>query len=412
MAIGSVDRQTTTAPLPVLTETAGPQKPAYVERDISEKGFDRAELARDAEAASGAEAPEFSFWDFLDIVNPLQHIPIVNTIYREVTGDQIGSVAKMAGGGLFFGPVGLGFAALDVGVKEISGASIDEHVMAMINGEDAGENARLAEAAEKAKTLAAETGEPMTVGEAAPSAVPVGAVDRLGSAAGGSPQQTAMLASAPLGLFRAETAAASATGGPPAALTIKTRGETTTPDGQTAGQTGAPLGLISSVTPAERPVQQAAAPSQALVRPRGRMSRGTDAAPDHLLKAMQAQGLEVSKLMTVPTPAATAVSAQMIAAQNGGQTMAGIAAPSSSRPRPTPPAPVSQGRSAPPVSASVSGVGTGSGAETGQAPSSSAPAAGVVDVPAWFDTAMMKATTAYQKTGRLPAAATPSESQP
>ena len=29
----------------------------------------------------------FSFGDILDLINPLQHIPIVGTIYRAVTGD-------------------------------------------------------------------------------------------------------------------------------------------------------------------------------------------------------------------------------------------------------------------------------------------------------------------------------------
>src|SRR3954464_5938704 len=29
---------------------------------------------------------DMDFWDFVDIVNPLQHIPVVSTIYRELTG--------------------------------------------------------------------------------------------------------------------------------------------------------------------------------------------------------------------------------------------------------------------------------------------------------------------------------------
>jgi hypothetical protein len=32
---------------------------------------------------------DMDFWDFVDIVNPLQHIPVVNTIYRELTGDTV-----------------------------------------------------------------------------------------------------------------------------------------------------------------------------------------------------------------------------------------------------------------------------------------------------------------------------------
>lgn len=48
----------------------------------------------------------FSFGDILDIVNPLQHIPIVNSIYRKITGDTIAPVMQVAGGALFGGPLG------------------------------------------------------------------------------------------------------------------------------------------------------------------------------------------------------------------------------------------------------------------------------------------------------------------
>ena len=38
-----------------------------------------------------------SFSDVLDIVNPLHHIPVVSTVYRMITGDEIGMGARMAG---------------------------------------------------------------------------------------------------------------------------------------------------------------------------------------------------------------------------------------------------------------------------------------------------------------------------
>ena len=53
--------------------------------------------------AEGNDNP--SFWDLLDVINPLQHIPIVNEIYQELTGDKIGVAARLAGGTLFGGPV-------------------------------------------------------------------------------------------------------------------------------------------------------------------------------------------------------------------------------------------------------------------------------------------------------------------
>lgn len=48
----------------------------------------------------------FTFGDIIDIVNPLQHIPIVNNIYRKITGDTIAPAMEIAGGALFGGPIG------------------------------------------------------------------------------------------------------------------------------------------------------------------------------------------------------------------------------------------------------------------------------------------------------------------
>ncbi len=48
----------------------------------------------------------FTFGDLIDIVNPLQHIPIVNKIYQRMTGDTIAPAMQVAGGALFGGPFG------------------------------------------------------------------------------------------------------------------------------------------------------------------------------------------------------------------------------------------------------------------------------------------------------------------
>ena len=47
------------------------------------------------------------FKDVLDVINPLQHIPVVSTIYRTVSGDTINDIPKFIGSALFNGPVGL-----------------------------------------------------------------------------------------------------------------------------------------------------------------------------------------------------------------------------------------------------------------------------------------------------------------
>lgn len=74
----------------------------------------------------------FSFGALLDIVNPLQHIPVVSTIYRAITGDTIGPAPRMAGGALFGGVVGLIASAADSAVEAITGKDTGRHVMAML----------------------------------------------------------------------------------------------------------------------------------------------------------------------------------------------------------------------------------------------------------------------------------------
>lgn len=52
------------------------------------------------------EESSFGLLDLIDIINPLQHIPIVSQLYQSATGDTMGSVAQIVGGALFGGPVG------------------------------------------------------------------------------------------------------------------------------------------------------------------------------------------------------------------------------------------------------------------------------------------------------------------
>jgi hypothetical protein len=60
----------------------------------------------DRSASQVADAPDFSFHDFLDMVNPLQHIPVASSVYRAATGDTINPVARVAGDILYGGALG------------------------------------------------------------------------------------------------------------------------------------------------------------------------------------------------------------------------------------------------------------------------------------------------------------------
>lgn len=77
----------------------------------------------------------FGFFDFLDIINPLQHIPILSGLYRKITGDEISPAARLIGGSLFGGPIGFAAALANVVVEDASGTDIGGHIFAMVDGE-------------------------------------------------------------------------------------------------------------------------------------------------------------------------------------------------------------------------------------------------------------------------------------
>ena len=78
----------------------------------------------------------FSFSDLIDIVNPLQHIPVVSTFYRETTGDKISAAPRMLGSTLFFGPLGFVSALANVVVEENTGMDIGEHMTSWVTPDD------------------------------------------------------------------------------------------------------------------------------------------------------------------------------------------------------------------------------------------------------------------------------------
>lgn len=82
-----------------------------------------------APKTAGKTDKGFSFWDLVDIVNPLQHIPVVNNIYRNITGDEIGTVARIAGGALFGGVAGAAFGAANALMVHEKGADLGQMAM-------------------------------------------------------------------------------------------------------------------------------------------------------------------------------------------------------------------------------------------------------------------------------------------
>ena len=85
---------------------------------------------------SGAiTADDFNFDALVDTINPLQHIPVVSTIYREVTGDKMGAPASIAGGALYGGVFGFFSALGNEFLRAVTGHDVGETILSLLQGD-------------------------------------------------------------------------------------------------------------------------------------------------------------------------------------------------------------------------------------------------------------------------------------
>jgi hypothetical protein len=97
------------------------------------------EAAKQANATATASTDSdsgrhVSFDDLLDVINPLQHFPVVSTIYRALTHDQIDTPEKIVGDTLYGGVVGLASSVADVAFEKITGHNFGDTVLALFTG--------------------------------------------------------------------------------------------------------------------------------------------------------------------------------------------------------------------------------------------------------------------------------------
>ncbi len=85
-------------------------------------------------------AHHVSFHDVLSMLNPLQYLPVIGTIYRAVTGDQIPEAARRVGSlivsALLGGPIG---AAINVAItvaEKIAGIDLDRTGQRLLTGNE------------------------------------------------------------------------------------------------------------------------------------------------------------------------------------------------------------------------------------------------------------------------------------
>ena len=73
---------------------------------------------------------KFGWDDFLDLINPLQHIPLVNIAYRAITGDEIHGAARLID--MAMGPMAGISTAIDLAVTDITGKSVADNAVAAL----------------------------------------------------------------------------------------------------------------------------------------------------------------------------------------------------------------------------------------------------------------------------------------
>lgn len=146
-----IGRQATPTALP-LAESAAAATPATSRAAASEVG---------AKADFETQAADLSFADLLDIINPLQHVPVLSDLYRDLTGDTIKPQARVLGGMLFGGPVGLVSSIASVAAEETGGQDLGGTVMATLFGPDTpGEPVVAATSGQQQATLPGDPAQP------------------------------------------------------------------------------------------------------------------------------------------------------------------------------------------------------------------------------------------------------------
>lgn len=187
-----------------------PAAPASSSAVVSNEGYGNRPVAgRTNGQQVETESVDLSFGDFLDIINPLQHLPIVSTIYRKLTGDEQSATANVMGGLLYGGPIGLIAAVVSQQVKDTTGDEPLGHAYAMLDGKDQGTGQDKAAATKLAQATPAanNTGAfqlasaPMQPTSAAPVAAPVASAvsSPAGPKAGSALPQMAQVAGQQIG---------------------------------------------------------------------------------------------------------------------------------------------------------------------------------------------------------------------
>jgi len=99
----------------------------------------------------------FSFKDILDMLNPLQHLPVISTLYRAWTGEGIGGVARIVVGAIYGragGFVSMATSVVNAAIGAFTGKDIGERVYAAVFGDPKASESKALAAASSPTSLA------------------------------------------------------------------------------------------------------------------------------------------------------------------------------------------------------------------------------------------------------------------
>lgn len=118
------------------TNTAPDFKTALHQSPLSHNAEDYNDIEPALGEGQGNPDDEFGFEDLIDIVNPLHHIPLVNIVYQNLSGDTIKPAGRIIGGAVFGGFAGAAAGIANVIVEEETGKDMAGNVVAMIRDGD------------------------------------------------------------------------------------------------------------------------------------------------------------------------------------------------------------------------------------------------------------------------------------
>ena len=99
-----------------------------------DSGMNTAAAEKNGENTLAANKP-YDVFDIIDMINPLQHIPVLSNIYRAVTGDEIRQEIRIAGSmviGTLTGPVGMVTGLSNAAVDFTTDKPIGDHVLTAV----------------------------------------------------------------------------------------------------------------------------------------------------------------------------------------------------------------------------------------------------------------------------------------